>query len=586
MLLTCCVREVQDRSLAQTTPLVANPVPPHQVALLKADWPPALLDHPDGAPVLVLSPHDPRDVKHANATLAALGLLSPSRMLSSRHMSGSGVHKRGSLAGGGSGTVGVERSEGAIKHQAQQLQLHPGRGSLKAMLPGTGSAFGSLVTGGVATTGSSSCKELSLSHGLASSAFTAESSGLGSAAPAVPAGARRTLAALRPSSLGVVGHGSSPQVHLFAPLTPTASPGEAPVPSGAAVGAAGVVLESPFTAAGAPAANTPATAGQPGAVGHPSGGSRDTCWVSGSGVAALFPTVLSVGGGSAGGANGAMAVDALVGPGGCSWKELLGAAFPVLPMETPEGRRLAMLLGAGGGGSGGGGGGGGGSRRGMSGRSGSLGGGGGGGGGEGGDEEGEEGQHRAHTGLEEVFGSMTGAGAQLLQGEGWRPGPYAPVSVREPCDDATPVRRAAWLKGLWSCAEQGRLGVPPRPERRCHTRAPCVACREGSRVLPLVTTCFACGCVVVVSQLQCVHLPDGRLAVVAFRGLRVRMGLHTGLDDPESVAFNKVSSAYAYKGERVRGRECLGNEWEGTPWRSWCWAETVLKMACGAGCAA
>eukprot|EP00198_Chlamydomonas_reinhardtii_P007848 XP_001697185.1 predicted protein [Chlamydomonas reinhardtii] len=291
-----------------------------QVALLKADWPPALLDHPDGAPVLVLSPHDPRDVQHATATLAALGPLSPLHMLSSRHMSGSGVLKRGSPAGGGSGTLGVERSKGAIKHQAQQLQLHPGRGSLKTMLPGTGSAFGSNIT-------------------------------------AFPGFPRRMLGALLPSSLGVVAQGSSPQVHLFAPLTPTASPGEATVPSGTAVAAAGVVLESPFTAAGAPAANTPSTAGRPGAVGHLSGSSRDTCWVSGSGVAALFPAVVGIGGDSAAGANGAMAVDAL-----------------------------------------------------------------------------------------------------------------------------------------------------------------------------------------------CVHLPDGRLALVAFRGLRVRMGLHTGLDDPESVAFNKVSSAYAYKG--------------------------------------
>ena len=63
---------------------------------------------------------------------------------------------------------------------------------------------------------------------------------------------------------------------------------------------------------------------------------------------------------------------------------------------------------------------------------------------------------------------------------------------------------------------------------------------------------------------QCVHLPDGRLALVAFRGLRVRMGLHTGLDDPEAVAFNRVASAYAYKGESVG----LAWSWVVTGWSS------------------
>ncbi|KAG2496362.1 hypothetical protein HYH03_005592 [Edaphochlamys debaryana] len=45
------------------------------------------------------------------------------------------------------------------------------------------------------------------------------------------------------------------------------------------------------------------------------------------------------------------------------------------------------------------------------------------------------------------------------------------------------------------------------------------------------------------------RLPDGRVAVVAYRGLRVRMGLHSGLKDPAQVAFNKVVSSYAYKGD-------------------------------------
>ncbi|KAG2485784.1 hypothetical protein HYH03_015495 [Edaphochlamys debaryana] len=36
--------------------------------------------------------------------------------------------------------------------------------------------------------------------------------------------------------------------------------------------------------------------------------------------------------------------------------------------------------------------------------------------------------------------------------------------------------------------------------------------------------------------------------MVAFRGLCVRMGLHSGLDDPSQIAFNKVGSAYQYCG--------------------------------------
>ncbi|KAG2496361.1 hypothetical protein HYH03_005591 [Edaphochlamys debaryana] len=48
---------------------------------------------------------------------------------------------------------------------------------------------------------------------------------------------------------------------------------------------------------------------------------------------------------------------------------------------------------------------------------------------------------------------------------------------------------------------------------------------------------------------QVLRLPDGRVAVVAYRGLRVRMGLHSGLKDPAQVAFNKVVSSYAYKGD-------------------------------------
>ncbi|KXZ47868.1 hypothetical protein GPECTOR_32g481 [Gonium pectorale] len=45
-----------------------------------------------------------------------------------------------------------------------------------------------------------------------------------------------------------------------------------------------------------------------------------------------------------------------------------------------------------------------------------------------------------------------------------------------------------------------------------------------------------------------VVLPGGHLALVAYRGLRVRMGLHSGLDDPQHVAFNQVGSAFKYYG--------------------------------------
>jgi hypothetical protein len=47
--------------------------------------------------------------------------------------------------------------------------------------------------------------------------------------------------------------------------------------------------------------------------------------------------------------------------------------------------------------------------------------------------------------------------------------------------------------------------------------------------------------------------------VVCYRGLRVRMGLHSGLDDERHILFNKPSGAFKYYGApacRVAVRVC------------------------------
>ncbi|PNH04997.1 Cycloartenol synthase [Tetrabaena socialis] len=51
--------------------------------------------------------------------------------------------------------------------------------------------------------------------------------------------------------------------------------------------------------------------------------------------------------------------------------------------------------------------------------------------------------------------------------------------------------------------------------------------------------------------------PDSR--IVVFRGLRVRMGLHSGLTDPKQVLFNKVASSYQYLGEFAENARLVGD---------------------------
>ncbi|KAG2423445.1 hypothetical protein HXX76_015316 [Chlamydomonas incerta] len=53
-----------------------------------------------------------------------------------------------------------------------------------------------------------------------------------------------------------------------------------------------------------------------------------------------------------------------------------------------------------------------------------------------------------------------------------------------------------------------------------------------------------------------VLLANGRLGLVAYRGLRVRMGLHTGLEGNNYIAFNKVDSSYKYSGPFAETAKC------------------------------
>ena len=407
-----------------------------QVALLKADWPPALLDHPDGAPVLVLSPHDPRDAEHATAALAALGLLpSSGRMSSTSRLriappaAAPGVNKSSSgippgAAGAGGDGVAQRATGGRSSLRALFLGSNHGgrqsRDTLKASATGVGNA--------------ASAKRMS-APGAALS--------LGSS-PA-PRPASSLMASLPPGAL--VGSVAPPSCDSPA-LMSTASlalqvyesaGGEPPSAVGTAAAAPeagqGTGLDGyPVELTTAPRVHPAASIGRTGsgaaAGAAPTGGGSARA-VSGSGVVTMLP---AAGVGAPPAVAAAMpsdncdrgsrpAVDLVSESGPCSWRDMMAAAFPVLPTDSPEGCRLAMLVGA-------------------SGRKGRAGGGGGsgphgvGGGSRAatGSEEEEDAvadaaaAQRAATGLEELM--MQGS-ALLMHAEGWEPGPHAPVGLQE-----------------------------------------------------------------------------------------------------------------------------------------------------------
>ncbi|KXZ47866.1 hypothetical protein GPECTOR_32g479 [Gonium pectorale] len=109
----------------------------------------------------------------------------------------------------------------------------------------------------------------------------------------------------------------------------------------------------------------------------------------------------------------------------------------------------------------------------------------------------------------------------------------------------------------------GALGVAPLPGSRVVMDRSVVAAgrtassSEGDSFIlafadPATAVAFAAAC-------QTVLLPGGRLALVAYRGLRVRMGLHSGLDDPQHVAFNQVGSAFKYYGPFAETAKLVSN---------------------------
>lgn len=45
--------------------------------------------------------------------------------------------------------------------------------------------------------------------------------------------------------------------------------------------------------------------------------------------------------------------------------------------------------------------------------------------------------------------------------------------------------------------------------------------------------------------------PEDAIRILAQRGLRVRMGMHSGLTDPHAISINKASGRTQYTGEHL-----------------------------------
>ncbi|KAG2433417.1 hypothetical protein HXX76_008475 [Chlamydomonas incerta] len=422
-----------------------------QVALIKADWPPALLDHPDGAPLLVLSPHDPRDAENATAALAALGLLPSCRMSSRRLMpSASGVAARVGFGGRASsrksvvGTGSPASSRGGNRVSAAGGHGPFATASAARRLSAPGSVGGQLMSPALlpqpSQRASAGRDRGALPTGVRSAevpfSFTTSSLGLVSSTTGLDCG-------VGVGGVGGSGKLSGPHDHLTGAGAPAEPAGARPVSANGIM--ARFALRAP---AGVNSSGGAAAAAGP-------------VWVSGDG----------------GGGAGSGAGDAL-GCCSCAWRDMMAAAFPVLPLDTPEGRRLAMLIGA-------------------SGRE---------------PRAGEEGGSASHSRGKEKGGDSDAE----LEEEGEQE-----EEEEEEEEDEGALAQPAGVR---------RAATGLEDVMRGSAAAMHVEGWEPGATAP------------------CVHLPDGRLALVAFRGLRVRMGLHTGLDDPEAVSFNKVASAYAYKG--------------------------------------
>ncbi|KXZ50689.1 hypothetical protein GPECTOR_15g373 [Gonium pectorale] len=449
-----------------------------QVALLKQDWPAELLQHPDGAPVLVASPFDPRaGDSRSTAVLASLGFVA-SRNRNDRHLLNAGValRERRNLS---AGNTFFDKSGGAANAAATDLLGTPPakRFSLWGGMGGSSRNTHKCSSAGEPPAGAGA------GAGPNGSCRCAMPDGPNSAEPAPRAPSRleypvlpAALGLLQPSGAGpaeephpptsawtnLSGYGIGNQ-HCAArktrfSLDSAAGPPPLPLPpppppllsTGSFVGAisVGALGGGPVSALG----GGPVSALGGGPVSGAAAAaplSRALSWKGARGV--LGGLLLSGDCGSDSGRPKGPAsssgmttlVQSLegfdMGPADmrASWGEVLAAAFPVQSLDTPEGRRLAALVGP------------------------------------------DAADHDDDGGLLVTEDGSLAGGAGGAAGAAWR----------EP-----PMR---WDTG---------------------------------------------------GEVPVLRLPDGRLALVAYRGLRVRMGMHTGLDKPEHVAFNKVASAYAYKG--------------------------------------